>query len=69
MARLGVLSYQNIEISMIHPLLSVLVFAAFGTMFYKMSIKHSLALALAGVLFWIFYIKDKNESSFAAEEI
>ena len=122
-ARLGVLSYQNIEISMIHPLLSVLVFASFGTMFYKMSIKHTkrikgyqeefrpvwhffdgksylimafmmgggiwlrssgiapeafiavfytglgLALALAGVLFWIFYIKDKNESSFAAEEI
>ena len=41
-ARLGILSYQKIlPFSVIHILLSVLVFAAFGMMFYKMSIKHT----------------------------
>lgn len=41
-ARLGVLSYMNISpISAVHILLSVVVFCAFGRMFYKMSIKHT----------------------------
>lgn len=41
-ARLGILSYQNIlPISVVHILLSVVVFAAFGMMFYKMTIKHT----------------------------
>ena len=40
-ARLGILSYQNIKITIVQLLLSVLVFAAFGTMFFKMSLKHT----------------------------
>ena len=41
-ARLGVLSYIALsEITPLHILLSVVVFCAFGFMFYKMSIKHS----------------------------
>ncbi len=40
-ARLGILSYRLIEPRWYHFLLSVLVFAAFGTMFYKMSMKHT----------------------------
>lgn len=40
-ARLGILSYQNIKVTLLHILLSVLAFAAFGTMFFKMSIKHT----------------------------
>lgn len=40
-ARLGVLSYQHIKITALCIALSVLVFAAFGTMFFKMSMKHT----------------------------
>ena len=41
-ARLGVLSYKKIlPISAVHILLSIVVFCAFGSMFYKMSIKHT----------------------------
>lgn len=41
-ARLGILSYRNLlSVSVIHILLSVLVFGVFGLMFYKMSIKHT----------------------------
>ena len=41
-ARLGVLSYGIMEtISFVHIALSVLVFCAFGFMFFKMSIKHT----------------------------
>lgn len=41
-ARLGILSYMKLtEISFVHILLSVLVFCAFGAMFYKMSMKHT----------------------------
>ena len=41
-ARLGVLSYGKMPtISIMHILLSILVFAAFGMMFYKMSMKHT----------------------------
>ena len=41
-ARLGILSYREISpVSVIHILLSILVFVAFGLMFYKMSIKHT----------------------------
>ena len=40
-ARLGVLSYGKISPSAVHILLSLLVFCAFGFMFYKMSIKHT----------------------------
>ncbi|MGN1131006.1 MAG: hypothetical protein ACI4Q8_06600 [Ruminococcus sp.] len=40
-ARLGILSYMELtSITFIHILLSVLVFCAFGFMFFKMSIKH-----------------------------
>lgn len=41
-ARLGVLAYKELEaITLIHGLLSILVFSAFGFMFYRMSHKHS----------------------------
>lgn len=41
-ARLGVLSYREVPlISVVHILLSVIVFCAFGFMFYKMSMKHT----------------------------
>ncbi|MGN0426119.1 MAG: hypothetical protein ACI4FY_12440 [Acetatifactor sp.] len=41
-ARLGILSYRNLlSLSVIHILLSILVFTAFGWMFYRMSIKHT----------------------------
>jgi len=40
-ARLGVLSYQIITFKWYYVLLSILVFAAFGTMFFKMTIKHT----------------------------
>ena len=41
-ARLGVLSYQKLaSISVFHILLSLVVFCAFGMMFFKMSIKHT----------------------------
>lgn len=40
-ARLGVLSYLVIERKWFHYLLSLAVFLAFGTMFYKMSCKHT----------------------------
>lgn len=120
-ARLGILSYENIKIAIMYPLLSILVFVVFGTMFFKMSKKHTkriqgypeefrpvwhffdgksylimafmmgggillrssgiapdefiavfytglgCALALAGVLFWIFFLRDKNEISVTAE--
>ena len=42
MARMGVLSYRAIpSVSMVHILLSAVVFCAFGLMFYKMSMKHT----------------------------
>lgn len=41
-ARLGVLSYQKLAgITAVHVLLSLVVFCAFGCMFFWMSIKHS----------------------------
>lgn len=41
-ARLGILSYQNISsINLLHLFLSLLVFSAFGTMFFKMGQKHT----------------------------
>lgn len=41
-ARLGILSYKKIlPFTVIHILLSALVFIAFGLMFYKMTIKHT----------------------------
>ena len=41
-ARLGVLAYTNIsQIKILHILLSLAVFCAFGLMFFKMSIKHT----------------------------
>jgi len=41
-ARMGLLAYQKISgVSAVHVLLSLLVFGAFGFMFYRMSIKHS----------------------------
>ena len=41
-ARLGILSYCQMQsVSVIHILLSIVVFSLFGAMFYKMSIKHT----------------------------
>ena len=40
-ARLGLISYGHIAIGPLHILLSLLVFAAFGAMFFKMSMKHT----------------------------
>lgn len=40
-ARLGVISYLNIEPKWFHFVLSVLVFLAFGTMFFAMTRKHT----------------------------
>lgn len=40
--RLGILSYGKIaQIGILHILLSIAVFCAFGLMFFKMSIKHT----------------------------
>ena len=40
--RLGILSYLDIlPFSILHILLSILVFCAFGFMFFKMSVKHA----------------------------
>lgn len=41
-ARLGILSCQKLpRIAVVHVLLSLLVFCAFGFMFFKMSMKHT----------------------------
>jgi len=40
-ARLGIISYLNIEIKWFYFLLSSLVFLAFGTMFFNMTRKHT----------------------------
>ena len=41
-ARLGILAYGNLpQIMAIHMLLSLVVFCAFGMMFFKMSMKHT----------------------------
>lgn len=41
-ARLGILSYLNVlPITFVNILLSIVVFSAFGFMFFKMSMKHS----------------------------
>ena len=41
-ARLGVIAYLSLEtVNVPHILLSLLVFCAFGFMFYKMSMKHT----------------------------
>lgn len=41
-ARLGVLSYQKLpQVKAVHVLLPLVVFCAFGLMFFKMSIKHT----------------------------
>ena len=40
-ARLGVISCQNIKITALHIILSAAVFGAFGAMFFKMSVKHT----------------------------
>ena len=40
-ARLGLLAYSHIAYGPVHILLSLLVFAAFGAMFFKMSMKHT----------------------------
>ncbi|MCQ2521684.1 MAG: hypothetical protein MJ105_04845 [Lachnospiraceae bacterium] len=39
--RLGILSYRLIEIAWYLPVFSVIIFALFGLMFYKMTQKHS----------------------------
>lgn len=40
-ARLGIISYKNIDIKWYYYILTIVVFGAFGTMFYKMSVKHT----------------------------
>lgn len=43
--RLGILSYEGLaSIGFLHILLSAMVFAAFGTMFFKMSLKHQIRI-------------------------
>ncbi|MEG0441900.1 MAG: hypothetical protein RR544_06335, partial [Oscillospiraceae bacterium] len=45
-ARLGVLDYGKLpKITPLQVLLSLLVFAVFGIMFYKMTVKHTLRIA------------------------
>lgn len=39
-ARLGILSYKMVDFHWYYPVLSVVIFALFGAMFYKMSNKH-----------------------------
>lgn len=40
-ARLGIIAYVNTQFAFWQPLVSLAVFAAFGLMFYKMSVKHN----------------------------
>lgn len=40
-ARLGIISYTRIELFWVQFLLSVVVFLAFGFMFFRMSMKHT----------------------------
>ncbi len=40
-ARLGIIAYGYIPFQWYYILFSVLVFAAFGTMFFKMTVKHT----------------------------
>ena len=40
-ARLGIIAYTNTEFAFWQPLVSIAVFAAFGLMFCKMSVKHN----------------------------
>lgn len=40
-ARLGILSYMVTGLKWYLPILSVVIFGLFGTMFYKMSVKHT----------------------------
>ena len=40
-ARLGIISYGMIDFRWFYIPLSILVFAAFGTMFFKMTVKHT----------------------------
>ncbi|MDY4587114.1 MAG: hypothetical protein SPD47_01555 [Oscillospiraceae bacterium] len=40
-ARLGIISYTLIELFWVQFLLSVVVFLAFGFMFFRMSMKHT----------------------------
>ena len=56
-ARLGFISYGLIEVKWYYYLLSVVVFALFGAMFYKMSQKHTKRiLAYEGYqAFWKFF--------------
>lgn len=39
-ARLGIISYMLVELSWYLPILSVIIFALFGMMFFKMTKKH-----------------------------
>lgn len=40
--RLGIMAYRNLPgLNILHIILSLIVFAAFGTMFFKMSSKHT----------------------------
>ncbi|MGN0649392.1 MAG: hypothetical protein ACI4KM_03065 [Oscillospiraceae bacterium] len=57
-ARLGIIAYANTEFAFRQPLVSLAVFAAFGTMFYKMSRKHErriLGYAEPTRPFWNFF--------------
>jgi len=40
-ARLGIISYGIIDFKWYYVLLSIIIFSAFGTMFYRMTIKHT----------------------------
>lgn len=55
--RLGIISYQEISFKWYLPVLSIVVFGAFGTMFYKMTIKHTRRIVsyTKKMPFWYFF--------------
>lgn len=56
-ARLGILSYLIITFHWYYILLSILVFCAFGTMFFKMTMKHTKRIVSykEKMPFWYFF--------------
>ena len=64
-ARLGIIAYINTTFAFWQPLVSLAVFAAFGTMFYKRYFYTGLgcALAGAGILFWVMFFRFNRNSA------
>ena len=70
-ARLGVLSYLQIERQWYLYLLSMLVFFLFGRMFFKMSKKHTKRIIAYEEYrpFWHFFDKNVNFSLMKSDEV